>query len=243
MKRVIILSLILGFTLVGSSSGESNLVFGVKPGNMINSAYMGLKIGNLVPMIGADMMWLSASAKYKHENLDSWYDSYDDITYKHRDVDTEDLKGSAFLLVPHIGAKLLMGSKDMRPYVFGNLFFSIPSVNAESNSRNESWYYEDGVEVDHYLDTDSDRLDAKTEEVIKDALSFWGMTLAGGAEYFFSDHFSVGGEYGIRLLFNTAEYKDTSGNGPDPDYQETWEGEVSASFKISYALVALNYYF
>ncbi len=243
MKRFIIFSLIW-LVLANISFGQSKIVFGVKPGSTINSAYLGLKMNNLVPFFGIDVLGISASGKYSDENEDQ-YDDYYGNTRVFRNIETEEFSGSALLIIPHFGAKLFIGAKDVRPYILGNIFFSIPSVSADAESKDESWEYENGQLVDHDIEIDSDKLEDRTKDMIKDVLSFWGVTLGFGAEYFFSDHFSLGGEYGIRLLFNKIEYSDEdhSSDGANSSYTEKWEGETSANLKISYAAVTLNYYF
>ncbi|MFQ6104223.1 MAG: hypothetical protein ACE5OP_08010 [Candidatus Glassbacteria bacterium] len=45
----------------------------------------------------------------------------------------------------------------------------------------------------------------EVEEFLKEILSPWGFTVAYGAEYYFSDAFSLGGEFGLRNGFSKAE--------------------------------------
>jgi len=245
MQRILFFFLILGLLLVNISFGQSNFVFGVKPGSTINSAYLGLKINMLVPFFGVDMFGISASGKYSDTDYNYYYSNWSNTTYEWRSIETTEFSGSAFLLIPHFGAKLYLGTQNVRPYFFGNVFFSKPSVNAEAKWKEEWWEYENGHLVDHDIDSDSEELEDKTKETIEDVLNFWGITFGGGAEYFFSEHFSIGGEYGIRLLFNKIEYSEENQDSyrPDDSYSEKWEGEASACFKVSYAVFTLNYYF
>ncbi len=226
---------------------QSDVVFGVKPGTVINSAYFGLKMDNLVPMVGADVLWITASGEYTSTEDNHWGSFYSGTIFREKRVSDLEFDGSALLVIPHIGAKYLLGSGDVRPYFFANAFFSIPSVKLETDRRDEWWSYEDDKLVDHGKDSGSENLDSKTKETINDILGFWGVTLGGGAEYFFSERFSIGGEYGIRLFFNSVDISNVPA-GPDADsYGETytgeWEGELSASLRLTYAVVSLNFYF
>jgi hypothetical protein len=135
-------------------------------------------------------------------------------------------------------------SEGLKAYLNGDLFFSIPSVSGKEES---SWRhtYDGQTESGH----SSGKLDKKTEELIEDVLSFWGFNLGFGTEYMFSEHFSVGGEYGFRLFFDKIKYHDEeSSSYGDPQYyyysyQNKWEDELSLTLKMNYAVVALNFYF
>jgi hypothetical protein len=190
-------------------------------------------------------MWLSVSGNYSEEDYDEYYDYYYDIYYEHRSIESTEIDASAFILIPHFGIKFLMGSRDVKPFLFGNVFFSIPSVTAESKTRDEEWTYVNDQLVDHEINRDTDELDDETKDLVNDILGFWGITLGGGAEYFFSENFSIGGEFGVRLIFNTVEYSDKTHEeyGPNDSYTEEIDSEISASFKVSYAVFTLNYYF
>jgi hypothetical protein len=148
------------------------------------------------------------------------------------DSNKESFKGKAFLLIPHFGSKLYIHGagtpEGLRAYLNGDLYFSIPSVSIK----------EDGMEVDD-----------EGQELIEDVLSFWGFNLGFGTEYMFSEHFSIGGEYGFRIFFDKIKQEgERSGYYYDPDYgyrsyQEKWEEELSLTLKMNYAVVALNFYF
>jgi hypothetical protein len=122
------------------------------------------------------------------------------------DVGGDDLSGT--MILPHIGSKVYFADErsqgEVIPYVQGGLLFSIPSVN---------W----------------DGMDADDEKLIEDALGFWGLNAAFGSEYYFSDAFSVGGEYGVRYF----------SGGADGD---AGNDDVSVSLAITYIAVTLNFH-
>jgi hypothetical protein len=158
MKGSILFVICLGF--LGSAIGQEKapMVFGIKPGMMIQSSYFGKAFKRVEPYIGLD--WVGIA-----ENSDGG-----------------DM--SASLFIPHLGAKLFLRDyrvpQTVTPYLIGDYFFSLPSVSVDGYSSAE-------------------------EDYTKDLLSFWGLGIGFGAEYFFTEYFSVGGEYGMRYLHNGVE--------------------------------------
>lgn len=243
MKRTAVLILVLNLLFLGNSYSQSNLVFGVKPGMTINSAYFGIKMNNLVPFMGADLFWISVSGDYSDSYSDSWTDYYGDLN-KWESVESGELSGSAFLLIPHFGCKYYFNKQEVRPYIVGDLFFSIPSVSGKVEWSDEDWEYENGQLIYHDIDKGSDELEDDVKDIVNDILSFWGINTGFGAEYFFNPNFSIGGEFGLRLIFNSVEYKQQNSENYSSysNYTEKWEGELSASLKLSYAVFSLNFY-
>jgi hypothetical protein len=251
MKKMVLLSLLIGvFTLTASAQ----LTFTVRPGKLINNAELGYRMRSLIPYAGCDIVWMTAS--FQSDWSDESYESWEGETY--RDLHTEHMEydGSAFLFIPHLGAKYCLNpnlaSGKMIPYAKGSLFFSIPIVKAHTKEQDDQWYYHNGLLEDHYGDTNEWDLEDNPEEAdfVKDILSFWGLDLGFGCEYFFSDNFSLGGEFGLRMLFDKIKYKNEdswqSGDPNSPYYQrekETWDDNISLTFKITQAAFALNYYF
>jgi hypothetical protein len=242
MKKAALLCFLMLVLIASSALGQNKYIFSVKPGNILNSASFGYRMGQWVPFAGMDLVRLSASTTFTDDDYHSYY--YGDDFYEYRDINMDKLSGSAFLLMPQLGIRRYMGSGDVRSYILGEVFHSIPFVNAKSESRDEYWEYENGVLVDHDLNVTKDELGKETEDLLEDVLAFWGLTFGGGAEYFFSDRFSVGGEYGIRLLFlgtkNTDEDRDVYG---EDEYIDKYTSEVSSSLSLTYALLTLSYHF
>jgi hypothetical protein len=66
----------------------------------------------------------------------------------------------------------------------------------------------------------------------------WIGEIGFGSEYFFNKHFSVGGEFGIRLFFSTES--ESSSN----DYNDgTSTNELKMYLNMTYATGSLNFYF
>jgi hypothetical protein len=73
-------------------------------------------------------------------------------------------------------------------------------------------------------------------------VSLWGGSLGVGAEYFFDDNFSVGGEFGIHAVggkySKTTDETDYNGNGP-----AKVTNELKAMVMPTYSKISLNFYF
>jgi hypothetical protein len=127
----------------------------------------------------------------------------------------------ASMFIPYAGVKFLLSNTgDTKPYVFGTFFKSFASVKFESGGES--------------------LLGDEVEDFIKDLLGFWGLKFGFGAEYAVSDHFSIGGEYGLNMFFMSGELEMALG---DPGLEESIKMDVSASLKKTYVAVVLNFYF
>ncbi len=71
------------------------------------------------------------------------------------------------------------------------------------------------------------------EDALEDLLSPWGLTFAVGGEYFFSDEFSLGGEFGLRNKFHSAEV----------EVMEGVSENVSLNYHDTYAALTANFIF
>jgi hypothetical protein len=134
-------------------------------------------------------------------------------------VTVEDTDVSASMYIPHFGARVYLNSNrtagSVVPFVQGTFMKSFASVDLG--------------------DGDSDLTDA-----IGDLLSFYGIGLAFGAEYFFADRFSLGGEYGLRYMKTSAELNVDMDILDEPI---TLDSNLEISYKSSYAGVSLNFHF
>ncbi|MBU0566767.1 porin family protein [bacterium] len=138
-------------------------------------------------------------------------------------VDSEKEDISVRLFIPYGGAKYYLRRGSAReggvsPYLFGAVFKSLATA---------------------------DLGDAEAEDIVEDILDPWGLIFAGGAEYFFNPSFSVGGEFGIRLLFANAEYSETDEyyDYYDGWIEETEKVELDFGVDVTYTAITLNYWF
>jgi hypothetical protein len=71
------------------------------------------------------------------------------------------------------------------------------------------------------------------EDALEDLLSPWGLTFAFGGEYFFSDEFSLGGEFGLRNKFHSSEI----------EIMEGVSEKVSLNYHDTYVALTANFIF
>jgi hypothetical protein len=127
------------------------------------------------------------------------------------------------MYMPHGGVKIYFrptGTGQVSPYGLVDVFKAFTSVTLEDNA---AW-------------VDQAALDAQ-EEITKEILSPFGFNLAFGAEYYFSEAFSMGGEYGLRYMMSKGESEYTD------QFGDTWKTEVSTNIGVTYAAICLNFLF
>lgn len=200
-----------------TTQGFGQCTFGVSPGLTSNGAYFGYTIAKrIVPFVGFDY----ANAKFSVHmtgNEFNW-DTNEIVPFDDK------MEFSGNLCVPRVGVKVFFLEVNQLK-AFGLVDFSKPMVSAKT------W-------------TDGEL----NEEFVENVKNFssWGGELAIGAEYFFDDNFSIGGEFGIRHL--AVKYADTFDTTIyDPNTQEETPSEttevIQGSVSPTFARVALNFYF
>lgn len=219
---------------------QTKIAFGVKPGLKMNSAWIGIQQEKVLPYIGVDFLWLSADGTY--EKTEENYESLE--TYQREQISIN-YSGKGLLVIPHVGFKYFFSKKVLKPYFFTGLFFGLPMVELQADGTQKNWRYENNQLVESST-KNAVRSMAEIEKSVQEALGFWGISFGGGAEYYFSENFSVGGEYGFRLVFDSATH-DYQSDNIDPDlltgYRKHWQIEAAGSLKLSYAVVTANFYF
>lgn len=206
MKRrnVFIISILMMVILSMAVGAQAEMVFGVKPSTVVQSSYFGFLAGtSMVLQFGLDYARVSVTVEGEEEIYDWVTDTWITGTY------TEE--GSGNMLMPHGGAKLYLkprGAGQTSPYFLLDVFKAFTSVSLEMD--------------------DADTEDA--EEFAGDLLSPWGFCLAFGTEYYFSDMFSLGGEYGFRNMMSSAK-------------NDEIDLEVSTSLGTTYAALTANFAF
>lgn len=133
----------------------------------------------------------------------------------------EEITASAMLYIPNIGARYYFGSSEVKPYVYAGFLKSIATVSAKTKTE-----------------TAESEFEGDSKDQLTSLLGFWGVNAGFGAEYPFSEHFSVGSEYGFRYLRTHAK-----GDGFDGALGADLTDEITASLKSSTVRVILNYRF
>jgi hypothetical protein len=119
-----------------------------------------------------------------------------------------DIDVKAQFLMPNVGAKLYLGNREegtVAPYLLADIFKAMTSIDLD-------------------VPGEGDLIPNETIESIEELLSPIGFNVAFGAEYYFSDNFSMLGEYGIRYFKTSSDVKASVG-----------EMEVAADISASLA--------
>jgi hypothetical protein len=204
IKKVFIISVLVTVFLTMAAGVQAEVFFGVKPSTVVQSSYFGFLAGtSMVLQFGLDYARVSVTVEGQEEIYDWVNDRW--ITQSYTD------EGSGSMMMPHGGAKLYLKPRragQTSPYFLLDVFKAFTSVSLEME--------------------DADTEDV--EEFAGDLLSPWGFCLAFGAEYHFSDRFSLGGEYGFRNMMSSAKNDDMN-------------MEVSTSLGATYAAMTANFAF
>ena len=196
---------------------SAQVAFGVSPMIGLNSAYVGYNVKNmLVPFIGISSVGFSGNFVQEGEEYD--YDELDIVDYEN----VVDIK--VRMLVPTIGVKYFFNPTNLRPYVV--VAFSKPIFSGA-------------------LDMDNKDAEDAFDDVI-DNIKIFQTEIAFGGEYFVADNFSVGGEFGLRMMrgnfMNTYETEVYN-----PQTNEYIDSEVVSTFNVgltpTYTKIYLNFYF
>ncbi|MBU2019898.1 MAG: hypothetical protein KJ941_09655 [Bacteroidetes bacterium] len=216
MKIISKIMLVSTLVLAFSATSFSQFTFTVSPGIGMNSASFGYRFGNFVPYAGFQFL----NAKFKTLQTGQEYDSD-----KNAIVNYENLSEfSGGLYMPNLGLKYFLIEKNgLKTYLSLNV--TKPIIAAR-------------LTLDGEQDTEF------KEEVQK--VSIWGGEFGFGMEYFFSENFSLGGEFGVRYAH--VRYKDTYEttvyNPNTNEFQESeTEFKFTANISPTFSKVALNFYF
>ena len=210
-------SLLISLLLVlCSSSAFSQFNFNVSPGLGLTGAKFGFQLpAGVVPYFA--LQSFSTSDTYEESGTRWDYDQNKPVTYTSTD------EYNVSLLIPSLGAKYFFkGVGPLKPFV--NASISKPIVNAKVSY--------DGQE-------DKDISDAAK------SLKFFGTELSFGIEYFFNDYFSLGGEFGLRMMSLNLddEFEDSYYDPIKDEYVATiLRQKIQGSFNPTFSNISFNFY-
>lgn len=191
--------------------------FGVSPGLSFNTAYFGYKVNNkFVPYIGCQYL----QVKYSYEEN---YYSYDwDLNQIVPEKYSSEF--SANLIIPNIGLKyFIVQEQKLQAYVSVNL--AKPLIHATR--------IRDGEE------------DTNFKKNINN-ISMRAGEFGFGVEYFLDEHFSLGGEFGLRYLnVKQKESYDREIYNPSIGQYQTVTLEEKYTYFVSptFSKISFNFYF
>lgn len=154
-----------------------------------------------------------ANIGYKINNFEPYLGlQFANVTYKYKDTDGDDDKIKAHVYLPYIGSKIFIIEKESIKSTINVTIFK-PFIF--------------GKEIDDGEEDESYKEDLKN-------LKVWGGELGFGSEYFFNEHFSIGGEFGFRFGFYKYKYESETS-----DYSYTED----INLNMTYISGSLNFYF
>jgi hypothetical protein len=236
MKNAVIVIFLLFASFI---TAWGQFTFSVKPGQTLNGASFGIKLGRLVLSGGLDYMHVSSTVEASGTEIDwtssSQYIGYPSYTWVYTygyqlNPYSDKYEASLNVYAPNISLKLLLGGPEkVDAYLTASVSKPIISGKASSNGKEE--------DVQKYLDN----------------LSVWGYQFGFGGEYFFSDNFSIGGEFGLRFFSTKYSQENTNtesvyvGSSQTgyhyEDVQTKDKIDLGLNLGITYSLLTLNYYF
>ncbi|MCA0444908.1 MAG: hypothetical protein LCH54_01630 [Bacteroidetes bacterium] len=238
MKKSFYLVSGLLFFVTFSLSAQTGPVASFHFGFPISGTNIGYQIGNLVPYAGLDLIRVSFDDKSEYENYSR--DSQTGNLFLKSKLE-QSSSGSVLLIIPKLGARFYLSTGKSRSigwYIKGDIMKIIPIFDGESKESYIDYYWNKQVSSSYKMTTDEKRRQS-------DMIDYWGITVGTGVEYFFSDKFALGGEYGIRLFLN--DYTDNFDEANDGDSyygnKNKSSDEVSNALNLSYTEITLNYYF
>ena len=197
-----------------SQTSKAQAVFGVSPGIGLNTAYFGLNFDKVVPYIG--FQYLAGGSNLTESDSRYDYEEREMVNY------TEEYKLSGGVYIPNIGVKVFLSdNNNLKTYLSANLSKPILSGSAENDGEKDEDF----------------------KEKIK-SIKLWGTEVGFGVEYFVSDHFSLGGEFGLRYFHLKQKDTRTQSVYNGYDFEEV-ETSIETKYKVSptFTKISLNYYF
>ncbi len=258
-RFVLILALAPAF-LFGQAAKEKGKVFTVKLGPTHQSSQFGLAGKRLQPYAGLDY----ASASFTADmGLLMWAENPSTLELVKAMKIGAVVEGSVSFWMPHAGVKYYLADGESRPYVFGGVYKNFSSIDAALDLKLQG-YDENGEDAGDPISSDTDLLEDDLKEFVESLLNHWGVQAGFGVEWRVNKHFGIGGEYGVKLNFNSAEQKfnDTSalavlglllgdmGTNPEAGTGSLLGAErtdlvldLSGKYITSQASVVFNFYF
>lgn len=201
---------------VGAAHAEGGFALCVKPGMLVNAAQVGYKSDALFAGFGFE--FASVGLTSKETEIDS--------SFSPPEVHKTTMNYDVSLFLPQVALRYFFGGTGaggaggvVRPYVAASAFYSLSAVRIQMS---------DGQVTVR---------DTSTERQMRDVLNGnVGGTAAFGGEYFFSPNFSLGGEFGCRMLFGDLESSTTY-----PGYSDVTKNALGLG--VVYTTLGLNFYF
>jgi hypothetical protein len=206
MKTKYSVLIIAGLAMISVS--QAQLVFGVKPGLTANSAQFGFSTDGVIVFGGLEYFRVTETVEESGTNQEYNYSNGYPYSNYTSVYYSDKYETSVNIYAPYIGAKIPLGArKDRKIGSYLTAIIGKPLIFGSGSS----------------------------EQICKN-LRAWMLMAGFGAEYFISEDFSIGGEFGLRmLLVNYSE--------DEASYYSTYKYNLNIGVGITYSTIVLNYYF
>lgn len=198
--------------------GYSQFTFSVSPGIQMNNASFGLKKNKFKPNIGLQVLTGSAGLTESGQRYD--YNAGNIVNYE------EKYKISGIAIMPVLGLQYYFKESE-KLKAFASINFTKVFVSAKIE------------------DSTNPAANSELQAQIK-KINVLGGQIGFGAEYFLDQCFSVGGEFGLRLLY-VNYIEEESHDIYNPNTNQTVESKTDYDYKYSlnptYVKLSFNYYF
>lgn len=228
MKKLTLSIIITSMVMTSISSAQ--LLFGVKPGLFGSSGQFGLNVGGVMVFGGLEYIRTATTTEesgtrivYSYMNTFPFTTSYQLEPYDNKN------EASVNIYAPFVGAKILLGggeSGKTGAYITGAIGKPFISGKSVSNGK-----------------------ESESTNKLFDGLSTWMFTAGFGGEYFMSEDFSIGGEFGLRVFLVSYKEEDTEQipaydfqTGTTKYYNTTRKYDFDLGLGITYSTLVLNYY-
>ncbi len=213
MKKIVMAIIVVALSYTATVA-ETKFQFGVKPGfGNLNSGYFGADFGKLSLLGGVQAGMINVT-----ETRTTSY-TYSDDSMEDR-TNTRDHKQSLQLYNVFVGTNIdLFRVNDVQTYLSAVVSKPIALVKEERIDSNEEDYSSDDELGD---------------------LSIWGGQLGFGSQYYFTENFSLGGEFGLQYYIFSNETSSDFDNG---NLVEKYSREFNMGAGLTYSTLVLNFYF
>ncbi len=200
-------------------NASAQFTFSVAPGLSFNGASFGYKLGKFVPFIGVQHYGFSSTSSVNYKEYDF---EQGGIVSKEESLFTR-----INLFLPNVGVKyFFIEREELKAHLSLNL--TTPIIRGKIINN-------DGSGIN----------DVVFDDFVEEINAFGG-ELSFGMEYFFTAHFSLGGEFGLRYAQINREFKfDDTVFDPNTGMVQEYEAVLESRLAISptFTRISLNYYF
>jgi hypothetical protein len=218
MKKTVLRSALMAIAIIFCNNSYSQFNFSVSPGLQLNGATFGYRFDKFYPYIGLQLLHVGSSITEEGRRANQGGTALVDYEDKFK------FTGTAYL--PVLGLKYFFLERN-KLKAYGNICFTKAFLSAKLDDDNNP-----GSNIDLQKLVDGTRVA--------------GAQIGFGTEYFFDDNFSLGGEFGLRMLHvrNKMEQdNDINDPGTGNPVTVTTTTTMKLNANPTYTKISLNFYF